>query len=85
MLYICITIYIGFNCINHTVICHSTFNNIITIPRLLPLSAVNNEVEPFLIVSIEPFYLAVLWQSELVCIHYCLFCSSDCFDTSSPF
>ncbi len=59
--HICITIDIGFNCINDTIICHTTLNDVITTPRLPPLSAVNNEVKPFLIVSIKPFYLTVLW------------------------
>ncbi len=61
MLYICITIDIGFNSINDTVVCYTTFNNVIPYPRLLSFSAVNNKVKPFLIVSIKPFYLAVLW------------------------
>ena len=61
MLHICITIYIGFNCINDTIICHTTFNDVITFPRLFSFSAVNNEVKPFFIVSIKSFYLAVSW------------------------
>ncbi len=61
MLHICITIDIGFYGINDTIVCHTAFNNVITKPRLLSFSAVNNEVKPFLIVSIKPFYLAVLW------------------------
>ena len=61
MLNICIAIDIGFYSINHTVVSHSSFNDVIPTPRLRSFSAVNNEVEPFLIVSIKSFYLAVLW------------------------
>ncbi len=85
MLNVCITIDIGFNSINDTIVCYTTFNDVITTPRPLSFSAVNNEVKPFLIVSIKAFSLAVLWQGELECIHYCLFCSSDGLDTSCPF
>ena len=85
MLHISITIDIGFNCVNDTIICHTTLNDVITHPRLFSLPAVNNEVKPFLIVSIKPFYLAVLRLCELESVHYSLFCSSDCLDTSSPF
>ena len=46
--------------INDTIISNTTLNNVITIPRLLSLSAINNEVKPILVVSIESFYLAVL-------------------------
>ena len=85
MLNICIAIDISFNSINDTIVCNTTFNDVVTIPRLLSFSAVNNEIKPFLIVSIKSFYLAVLWQIELVCIHYRLFCPSDSLDTDSPF
>ena len=60
MLNICIAIDIGFYCINDTIISNTTLNNVITIPRLLSFSAINNEVKPILVVSIESFYLAVL-------------------------
>ena len=85
MLHVCITIDIGFYCINDTVVSYTTFNNVITIPRPLSFSAVNNEIKPFFIVSIKSLYLAVLWQIKPVCIHYCLFCSPDGLDTDCPF
>ena len=85
MLYISIAINIGFNSINYTVVSYTTLNDVIAIPRLFPFPAVNNEVKPFLIVSIKSFYLAVLWQNELIGVHYCLLGSSDSLDTDSPF
>ena len=85
MLYISITIDIGFYCINDTVICYATFNNVKAPPRLLSFPAVNNEVKPFLIVSIKSFYLAVLWYNKLISIYYCFFGSSDGLDADCPF
>ena len=73
-----ITIYISLNSINDSVVSNSTLNDIKTIPRLLSISTIYNEVKPFLIVSIKSFYLiVVLWQSKLISIHYCLFSSSN--------
>ena len=53
VLYICITIDISLNGINDTIISDATFNDVITIPRLFPFSAVYNEVKPLFIVRIK--------------------------------
>lgn len=53
MFHISITIYIGFHGIDDTIVCHTAFYNVKTIPWLLPCPAVNNEVKPFLVVSIK--------------------------------
>ena len=49
MLHICIAIDISFNSINDTIVCHTTLNDVVTIPRLLSFSAayqrmLNNDI-----------------------------------------
>ena len=65
VLYISITIYIGFDGIDDTVVGNAAFNYVIPLPWTFALSAINNKVEPFLVVCIKTFDVAVCWKSEL--------------------
>ena len=65
-IYISIAIDIGFNGINNSVVGNSTLNDIIAIPRLFALSAVNDKVEPLLVVSLKAFQPTILRNGKLI-------------------
>lgn len=65
-IYISITIDIGFNSINNSVIGNSTLNDVIAIPRLFALSAVNDKVKPLLVVSLKAFQPTILRNGKLI-------------------
>ena len=39
--------------VNHPIVCYASFYDIITCPRLFPISTSDNKIQPILIVSIE--------------------------------
>ncbi len=59
VLYVSITIDVGFDGIDDTIISNATFYNVKTTPGLFSCPAVYNEVEPFFVVSIESLCVVV--------------------------
>lgn len=68
-IYISIAIDIGFNGINNSVIGNSTLNDVIAIPRLFTLSAVNDKVKPLLVISLKAFQPTILRNGKLININ----------------
>lgn len=68
MLYICISVDVRFNGINDSIIGHATFDDVIAVPRPFARPAVDNEVEPFLVVSIKALDAAVCGANHFICV-----------------
>lgn len=85
MLHVSITIDIGFYRIDDTIVSNSSFNNIITFPRLIARPAFHYKVQPFLVVSLKTLNVIAFGKSKLISVHYRLFCTPDGFETNRPF
>ena len=82
--HVCVPIDVGFNSIDNTVVGDTAFNYVIPTPWTFALSAINNKVEPFLVVCIKPFNFAVRWKCKLVDVDDGLRGFTDCHSSFCP-
>lgn len=85
MFYIGITIDVSLDCINDTVVSHTSLNDAITKPRLFASPAIYDEIKPFFIVSIKTFDVVIGWLLIVIAVYDSLLCMSDGFDTNCLF